>query len=100
MKGKEMRDIVISGATGFLGKNLARKFLENGDRVWAVIRPESKNRNVLPAENPNLKLVVCNLSDNEKVINTIKKGGCMVSFCMGRGQPGRNRFSGGTEKEY
>lgn len=78
-----MRDIVISGATGFLGKNLARKFLENGDRVWAVIRPESKNRNVLPAENPNLKLVVCNLSDNEKVINTIKKADVWFHFAWG-----------------
>ena len=83
MKGKEMKDIVISGATGFLGRNLVRKFLENGDRVWAIIRTESRNKDILDSCEPNLKLIFCSLSDNKKIIDTIKKADAWFHFAWG-----------------
>lgn len=75
-----MRDIVISGATGFLGRNLARKFLEKGDRVWAVIRPDSRNKGILGGYDSNLKPIFCSLSDSKKIISTIKKADAWFHF--------------------
>ena len=34
--------ILMTGITGFIGKNLAEKFLENGYTVHAIVRPTSK----------------------------------------------------------
>ncbi len=40
--------IVITGATGFIGRNVARRLLEEGAEVYALVRPESPQRNLLP----------------------------------------------------
>ena len=37
-------DIVLTGATGFLGKALCRELKENGHTVTAIIRPESSEK--------------------------------------------------------
>lgn len=47
-RGVEMRRIVITGATGFLGRNLARSFLDRGYQVFAIVRPDSANLCQLP----------------------------------------------------
>lgn len=51
-----MNSVVITGATGFLGRNLARVFLEQGFQVWALVRPGSPNRALLPVH-PGLRIV-------------------------------------------
>ena len=51
-----MERIVITGATGFLGRNLAALFLEKGYEVFAVVRPQSANLRLLPTH-PNLHVV-------------------------------------------
>ena len=48
-----MENIVITGATGFLGSHLAQWFLEQGDRVYALVRPGSAKLQYLP-EHRNL----------------------------------------------
>ena len=40
--------IVITGATGFIGSNLARLFLERGAEVFGLVRPGSSHREALP----------------------------------------------------
>ena len=51
-----MERIVITGATGFLGRNLAALFLEKGYEVFAVVRPQSPNLGLLPTH-PNFHLI-------------------------------------------
>lgn len=42
-------DIVITGATSFIGIGILKKLLEEDDnRIWAVVRPNSINRNRIP----------------------------------------------------
>jgi nucleoside-diphosphate-sugar epimerase len=36
------RTVALTGATGFIGRNLAAQFIARGDRVRAVVRPESR----------------------------------------------------------
>jgi len=35
--------VIITGATGFIGAPLVKKFINNGDEVYALIRPDSPN---------------------------------------------------------
>ena len=62
--------VVITGATGFIGSNLARVFLEHGSVVYALVRPGSKNRTALPVHE-NLKVVDCGLEHVEDCIPVI-----------------------------
>lgn len=41
-------DVIITGGTSFIGRAVIRLLLEQGDRVWAAVRPGSSNRGKLP----------------------------------------------------
>lgn len=71
-----MERIVITGATGFLGRNLAALFLERGARVYALVRPDSPSRQRLPADK-NLEIVDCGL---ENVLDCVKVIGTADAF--------------------
>lgn len=50
MMGLSGQRIVITGATGFIGRNVARVFLEQGAVVYALVRPGSSNAGLLPSD--------------------------------------------------
>lgn len=41
-------DVIISGATGFIGTALCKEMIDNGHNVTAVIRPNSKKKEKIP----------------------------------------------------
>lgn len=43
------RKIALIGGTGFIGRHLATRLLARGDKVLALVRPDSPRRNQLPA---------------------------------------------------
>lgn len=57
-----MERIVITGATGFLGRNLAKLFLDQGAEVFAPVRPQSGKRQLLP-DHPNLHVILAPLEE-------------------------------------
>lgn len=77
-----MERIVITGATGFLGRNLAALFLERGARVYALVRPESKSRNLLPVHE-NLEIVDCGLENVRDCVKVIGKADGFFHFAWG-----------------
>lgn len=44
-----MKRVIVTGATSFIGRHLVRQLLERNWEVYAVIRPESLKRELLPA---------------------------------------------------
>lgn len=56
-----MKNVIVTGGTGFLGRNMIRHLSDAGYRVFAVIRPDSKNRLLLP-ECKNVIPIYCILS--------------------------------------
>ena len=57
-----MKTFVISGATGMLGSAIVRELLDRGDRVLALVRPDSARSTCLP-EHPNLICIPCGMAD-------------------------------------
>lgn len=78
-----MEQVVITGATGFLGENLAKKFCDNGYEVWALVRPESKNKRNLKGLSDTLHVLECDLCDIDKITTTIKHSDAWFHFAWG-----------------
>ena len=57
-----MRQIVVTGATSFIGVHFIKKILSNDVRVYAVIRKGTKNKGRLP-QHANLQLLEVDLGD-------------------------------------
>lgn len=57
-----MENVIVTGGTGFLGRNMIRRLCREGYRVYAVVRPGSQNRALLPAHE-NVIPVRCELRD-------------------------------------
>ena len=77
-----MDRIVITGATGFLGSNLARLFLEQGAQVYALVRPGSAHLGALP-QHENLHLVYKSLSQVLDSVPEIKAADGFFHFAWG-----------------
>ncbi|MBU2644966.1 SDR family NAD(P)-dependent oxidoreductase [bacterium] len=45
-----MKHVLITGATGFIGGHLAKRFLARGDKVRAIVRPGNTNAKMLASE--------------------------------------------------
>lgn len=77
-----MERIVITGATGFLGRNLAQLFLDKGYQVFALVRPDSRHADLLPAH-PNLQAVCCPLKESERWVQEIGRAKGFFHFAWG-----------------
>lgn len=60
-----MEHVIVTGGTGFLGRNVIRHLSDEGYRVYAIVRPESRNKALLPCLE-NVVPVYCSLSDISK----------------------------------
>lgn len=57
-----MKKVVITGATGFIGVHIVKRFLMDGVWVYAVVRPKSPNKKRLP-ENSNMHYIELEMDD-------------------------------------
>lgn len=60
---KAMNKILITGATGFIGKRLIMALLEDGHEVYALVRIRGKS--IFPVDYPNLKLLFGDLQNKD-----------------------------------
>ncbi len=74
--------IVMTGATGFIGRNVAADLLEQGAQVFALVRPESKQKDLLPVHE-NLHLVAGCLADVESSVVGIETADAFLHFAWG-----------------
>lgn len=77
-----MENIVITGATGFLGRHLAQWFLEQGDRVYALVRPGSAKLQYLP-EHRNLIPVYGTMEEAADCVEEIGHADAWFHFAWG-----------------
>ena len=74
--------IVITGATGFIGSNLAKLLLEKGAEVFVLVRPESSHLEALPKDE-KLHMVSCGLSNVMDCIGQIGQADAFFHLAWG-----------------
>ena len=90
--------IVITGATGFIGSNLAKLFLEKGAEVFALVRPESSHLEALPKDE-KLHMVSCGLSNVMDCIGQIGQADAFFHLAWGGVKPSGDRLATGPGKK-
>lgn len=75
-------NVVVTGATSFLGRALVDRLLKDGNKVYAVVRPGSKNRKSLDTERQGLILIERNLEELHKLDEIIKEP-CQAFYHFG-----------------
>lgn len=84
-----MARYVLSGATSFLGRHLARGLLEAGHAVYAIVRPGSANRHVLPAH-PGCHVILADVAQTETWRRAIGRADLFLHLAWdGAGMEGR-----------
>ena len=65
-----MSEYIVTGGTGFIGRNLIRHLIQSSNVVYAIVRPESNNLHMLP-KHDNVIPVFSSLKDLHKHINEL-----------------------------
>ena len=82
-------NVVVTGATSFIGVSVIEYLLHQGHRVYAVVRPGSANLGRLPENRENLILVYKNLEDMDNLADDIQEA-CYGFFHFGWDGAGSN----------
>jgi len=65
-----MKDVMVTGATSFIGLYLVKELLSSGCKVTAVVRKNSNNLSKLPTHD-NLSIVLADLWDRDYIKNMV-----------------------------
>ena len=74
--------IVITGATGFIGRNVVKMFLDHGADVFVLVRSQSKQKDLLPVHE-NLHIVDGALADIAEAAKQIRNADVFLHFAWG-----------------
>lgn len=70
-----MKNIVLIGASGFVGTAILNELLNRGHKVTAIVRDPTK----VTASNPNLKVVQADVTDTDVLIEASKGKDAVIS---------------------
>ena len=70
-----MKNVVLIGASGFVGNAILNELLNRGNKVTAVVRDPSKIKII----NPNLTVEKADVENEEQLINICKGKDAVIS---------------------
>lgn len=70
-----MKNVVLIGASGFVGTAILNELLNRGHKVTAIVRDPAK----VTASNPNLKVVQADVTDTDVLIEASKGKDAVIS---------------------
>ena len=76
------KKVVMTGATGFIGRHVARRLLEEGAIVYALVRKSSHNIDMLPSHD-NIHILYGDMSDIDNATKDIDKADLFLHFGWG-----------------
>lgn len=75
LKIKNVKNVVLIGASGFVGTAILNELLNRGNKVTAIVRNPEK----VTVSNSNLSVVKADVSDVESIANTSKGKDAIIS---------------------
>lgn len=75
-------NVVVTGATSFLGRAVANRLLKQGSRVYAVVRPGSENLRYLPSDQDGLVIIERELGELDTLDQVIHEP-CQAFYHFG-----------------
>lgn len=66
-----MKNVIVTGATSFIGVHIIKEYLKNNCKVIAVVRPNSKNLNRLP-KSEFLKIIEVSMEKIQDIVDEIE----------------------------
>ena len=70
-----MKNVVLIGASGFVGTAILNELLNRGHKVTAIVRDPAK----VNASNPNLKVIQADVTDTDVLIEASKGKDAVIS---------------------
>ena len=70
-----MKNVVLIGASGFVGTAILKELLNRGHKVTAIVRDPAK----VTASNPNLKVIQADVTDTDVLIEASKGKDAVIS---------------------
>lgn len=90
---------VVTGATSFLGRALVDQLLEDGNKVYAIVRPGSLNRSSLKEDRNGLIIIERNLEELHE-LNQVIDEECQAFYHFGwDGSGSENRLKGEVQQK-
>lgn len=74
--------IIITGATGFIGRNTAALLLAQGAEVYALVRPESRQKNLL-CRHPRLHIIPASMAQAGDMLPAVGHADAFLHFAWG-----------------
>lgn len=85
-----MKTVVLTGTTSFLGKNVLTALIEQGYKVYAIVRKQTTNMDELPKDE-NITYIYGDLQHMEAVLDYVQRADCFLHFAWdGSGNAGRS----------
>ena len=75
-------NVVVTGATSFLGRAVVKRLLKQGSRVYTVVRPGSDNLRYLPLEQDGLNIIERELGELD-TLNQVIHQPCQAFYHFG-----------------
>lgn len=75
-----MKNVIITGATSFIGLHLINRLLEGNYQIFAVIRPNTQKINALPKDE-RVKIIEADMSEYRN-LNTMINAHCDIYFSL------------------
>lgn len=72
-------EYIITGATGYIGQNIIKQLLENGDNVTAIVHPGSKRIKLLP-DDEHLTIIPCDMNDTASLLTLLNRHGVYYPY--------------------
>lgn len=88
-----MKKIILTGATGFIGRYMCKQLLDNQWEIYAVVRPGSSNAKLLPS-GKSIHIVEADIENIQKVKKEIDQAD--VFFHLAWGGVNRGEIDDGT----